>query len=202
MPKTPDLYRKELSLQGGFNPYGEPNFILHWGGNAICRPGLPDTLLAPWLDCWVLAQWRPANDFGVPIQWLSDLLEAPYPSRGLYVIIQTFHNGTEPAMLDSPALNVQVLKGMVHVVKTHESDDFNKRMLTARAFKDKELAAQRARIADCLEAAAPAFGESASFNGQRNCNTALAQKMEQIERNYPFVEAFRRQRGLSYSIGA
>lgn len=199
MPQTPEHYQHELTLQGGLNPFGEPRFILHWGENPIIRTGMPDCLLAPWLDCWVLAEWRPPLDFGLPTTWDGEDV-GPYPSRGAYMIMQVFRYGQTPAMLDTAPLNINVLRRMVHYIKTHQGDSMATRMLNVMDIEERRQAEQREKIADCLEDAVPKFGDTASFSRQQNCNTSLKQRMDKIERHLPYADLLRRQLPKRLSI--
>src|SRR5690349_20420285 len=101
MPDCPERYRRFLEDHGGRNCYGEAAFLLHWGSlpvprgiSAPQRYQMPSALLAPYLNCWCLAEWTPPNEFGDPQDW--DETNGPFLSEGVYLPIQIFREGNEP----------------------------------------------------------------------------------------------------------
>ena len=183
MPETPKKYSEFLLKYGGKNIYGEPNFLLQWGLNAVRRYAVPDQFLAPYLNAWCLAEWAPPEEFGDADDW-SESAWGPFPSRGGYVPRQVFKQDNEPVMLESEYLNLEVLKLFLHVWLTHKHDSLMKRAQFLRDEHLKVEADNRRQLIDRIEDGAPAFADAASFRGQLNVNSVVRQKMEQLEKNW------------------
>lgn len=189
MPDCPPHYAAFLEKYGGKNLYGEPNFILHWGALPVPRKApapraflMPEAFLGPYLTCWCLAEWHPADDFGSSRDW--DLApEMPYPVYGAYLPLDIYKNGKEPAMIDSELLNLNALARMLKVVLHHKQDSMRERFRVLHEEHDRKEAERSKELVDRLESYLPAFGDAVSFAGQVNCNSVLKQKMDFIERN-------------------
>lgn len=188
MIETPENYKRFLRKKGGLNDFGEPSFILIWGENrTIDQLAIPQPFLAPYFNCWILAKWEPAEEFGPPSEWPRELGE--YPSRGGYVPLAVFRTPKgEPVMLDTEDLNIPVLEIWVYMALKHEHDKLSERKRVFEQVNEKRENAKVQRIADLLQDAVPSFGlsEGVSFHGQQNCNSALRQKMEEIEKRLPY----------------
>jgi hypothetical protein len=201
MIETPEDYKRFLKGVGGVNPYGDPAFILLWGENqTINQLKIPQPFIAPYFNCWILAEWHSAEDWGSPSDWLDEL--GPYPSRGGYTPLAVFRNQKrEPVKLGTRDLNFEVLQMWVYLALKHEHDRISERLAFYEDVKRKEEESRISRIADLLQEAVPAFGlaESVSFSGQGNCNSSLKQKMDEIERMIPAARKFfsRSPRGMS-----
>lgn len=184
MRYVPQTYRDVLA-RGGLNPYREPNYILHWGGDAVRRLAVPDTLLAPYLAAWCLAEWHPRQDFGRERDWPQEML--PYPVAGAYVPLQVFRD----CRLDSAALNPRVLAMMLAIALRARGVTLGEQ---ARALRDARLAAEArntARLADRLADAFPAFhGADATSASPRNSTRRLAEELERrLRLPNPFLRA-------------
>jgi hypothetical protein len=192
MIETPEKYKRFLKKVGGLTDYGEPSYLLIWGENqTITQLTIPQPFLNPYFNCWILAEWRRAEDFGSPSDWPDDL--GPYPNRGGYVPLAVFRDEKrEPSKLDSEDLNFEVLRMWIFYSLKHENDRLAERKAFMKAQFDKRDERLQARIADLLQDAVPAFGASEiiSFRGQKNCNPALKQKMEYIEKMMPHAKGF------------
>ena len=184
--ETPKRYSELLTRLGGKNLFGEPNFILQWGLSAVRRYAVPDAFLAPYLNAWCLAEWTPAEEFGSPADWDEEEC-GPYPFRGLYTPIQVFREGSEPIMLDTEYLNLEVLKLFLWVALNHKHDSLQKRMDFLKDQKAQADAQETKRLIDLIEDGAPAFLDSASFSEHLNCNTVVKQRIEALERNWDRV---------------
>ena len=202
MIETPEDYKRFLKGVGGLNYFGEPSFILLWGENeTIDQLKLPQPFIAPYFNCWILAEWRPAEEFGPPSDWLEEL--GPFPSRGGYVPLAVFRNAKrEPAKLGSRDLNFEVLRMWIYLTLKHEHDRLSERLAFYDQVKRKEEEARISHIADLLQESVPAFGlaEAVSFSGQGNCNSSLRQKMEEIQRMIPASRNFFRARPKGMSV--
>ena len=202
MIETPEEYRSFVTREGGVNPFGDPSFILIWGENrTIDQLAFPRPFLNPYFNCWILAFWRPAEEFGPPSEWLEEL--GPYPSRGTYIPILTFRDRKmQPFMLGSEGLNKRVLEDCIKTARRCWHDRLE---LRKQAFKDHQESIERAkvqRIEAVIHDAYPAFGtaDAISYAGQKNTNPALKQMMEKIERNMEFALDFRRRMPKKTSI--
>lgn len=202
MIETPEHYKRFLKRVGGLNEFGEPSYILIWGENrTIDQLALPQPFLAPYFNCWILAEWRRPEDFGSPSDWLDEM--GPFPSRGGYIPLAVFRNEKrEPAKLDTRDLNLEVLRMWIYFSLKHESDRLAERKSFMKDQMDKREKAQQERIADLLQDSVPAFGmaESVSFHGQANCNPALKQRMEQVEKSMKYAKQFFRRAPKGSSI--
>lgn len=192
MIETPDHYKRMLKRFGGVNDFGDANFILLWGETRTIKDlAVPQPFIAPYFNCWILAEWRPAADFGHPDDWPREL--GPYPSRGGYVPLAVFRTPKgEPVMLDTVDLNPGVLQMWVYLTLKHEHDRLALRKQVFDADRERKEAAKVRRIADLLHDAYPSFGtaEGVSFFGQANCNSVVKQKMDEIERRMPAIRNF------------
>lgn len=202
MIETPKHYRDFLAKYGGLNPLGEPAFLLHWGSDPIRRVGLaeqylmPFPFMAPYIGCWVLAEWNPPEEFGHPDTWDD------YPfnvSRGAYLPVQIFREEGKPVMLDSQWLNLNVLGLWLKVILNHKYDSMQKRRTTIETEHEQKELAKMKGLVDQIEDGAPAFLEAASFHGQQNCNTVVKQKMEKLEQMMPQLRSVSRRwpRGMT-----
>jgi hypothetical protein len=181
--ETPKNYEEFLKKKGGTNLFGEPRFILIWGKSPLYRLGIPETFIAPYLDAWCLAEWKPAETFGSPETWDSNFWKYPYPNRGLYIPIQVFKEQNKPVMLDSESLNPKVLELFLWVIMNYENDSLMKRKTFLKNEREQAEAKKNQQLIDQIEDGAPAFIDACSFSGQLNVNSVIKQKMEQIERN-------------------
>lgn len=178
--KTPEAYQRPLLNGGGRNIYGEPNLILAWGGDPVVRSGCQDQILPLGLNnCWCLLLWRPAEEFGAPELWSVDM--GAYPSRGLYMVVQAFRYSGKTATLDSPVLNPHVLSLAAKVIMENIDATLATRDRIIRDHLDKEQKEWADKIEDIV-LAAPPLGEMVSYAGQKNCNSVIQQKMDQIEK--------------------
>jgi len=200
--ETPKQYRDFLTKYGGLNLLNEPSFILHWGPAPIKRVGLSDQYLmpfafmAPYIGCWVLAEWNPPEEFGAPDTW-GDL---PFDvSRGAYLPVQIFKEDGKPVPIDSQWLNLNMLGLWLKVILNHKYDSMQKRRAAIETEHEQTELAKTRRLVDQIEDGAPAFLEAASFHGQQNCNTVVKQKMDKLEQMMPRLRDFSRRwpRGLT-----
>jgi hypothetical protein len=152
--------------------------------------------MLPILDTpsWALMEWHPAEDIGSPVNWPGTEL-GPYPSRGFYDVLQPFRYGPEPIMLDTQPLNLNVLRRWVRSVLTLRRDSLIQRRIAMRDAEEHKNAEQRGRIADALQDAMPAFGESASYRLNPGATTALSRRIEQIKQNLPHTNDFSQRMG-------
>ena len=110
--EVPDNVAQELTLAGGLNPLGEPNYRAVWGwsrldwiggkwedrdaGGALVREVIElrrEPKYTPH-DRWHIERWLPPESYGSPEQWHAETIEiengqsiaalGPYPSRGDY----------------------------------------------------------------------------------------------------------------------
>lgn len=204
MLETPKRYSDFLAKFGGLNPYGEPNFILTWCETPVRRIAVPEQFFGPYLRSWVLAEWSAPEEFGSPSTWDEDLMQQPYPSRGLYFPLQIFRDkdGVAPAQLDSESLNLTIISCWVYNCINHKRDSLAKRKQVFDEEKAKRDKSELDRLADRLQDAYPAFGkaEALSYAGHPEATSALKSKMEQIERQMPNIREFAKRFPKKHSI--
>ena len=177
---VPSEYADFLLRAGGTNLYGDSNFIIFWGQTRVMRTGHGDMLEGHGMPCWMLAGWRPAEEWGTPMTWDYDTL-GPFPHRGKYEIIQPFYRQVAGKIEPMP-LNFRTLECLLPIIIKHRHDRFELRkeaMLADKARADKQL---EDRIADRLQDAVPQFIDATSFAGQTNKHTVVQQKIEQLEK--------------------
>lgn len=184
--EPPREYADLLKRIGGSNLFGEPNFILFWGQTHVPRGICPQRLLGENRPCWNLAMWRPAEEWGTPSTWDHQSL-GDYPSRGAYDLIQPLYRSLGKDGIEAMPLNFLTLEMMVHVIEKHKGDSLRRRKEALEAEQSKNDKATLNRIEDCIRDAVPAFGESASYSGQTNTNTFLAQKIAELEKWMPKI---------------
>jgi len=190
----PKHYKDFVENFGG-TTYGKPRFKLIWGSTPDGQFAIPDCFFFPYKDAWVLAEFRPPQDFGPKCDW-DGAQFGEFPSGGGYVPLECFRHEIkgrkEPDMLDSEWLNKEVLGRIMFLHLRHEHDTMKQRL---SVYKEAELAKEEEKvrvIADRLQDAFPQFGDACSFSGQANVNSALKQKMELIEKRMKFVRDFRK----------
>jgi len=100
--RCPPEYQEHLNRLGGFNRFGEPNFLLVWGQTHTDtiygqmhdgKRGQHVILMFHDIPAWHLLQWKPPENFGTAEMWYAmtwnedDLLHilGNYPSRGVYM---------------------------------------------------------------------------------------------------------------------
>lgn len=195
--EPPPEYKRFLAKFGGLNPLGDPRFSLIWDAGAISGIPIPDEFREPYLDRWFLCEWMSPEDFGPPALWGKEL--GPYPSRGAYVPIYMFQDNGKPIMVDSQFLNLNALAMLLSIIMKHRHDSLQKRFAELKSERDQIDAEETKRLADMLENSVPAYLGPASFRGQRNVNSVVVQKMEQVEKIIDFARNFRKRfgRGLS-----
>ena len=109
---TPENVARRLSLAGGVNRYGEPNYRVVWGWNRLGWIGgkfedrdaagnlLREVVELRWepkypqVNRWHVERWVPPEAYGSPATWYSQTIEraggksvaalGPYPDRGEY----------------------------------------------------------------------------------------------------------------------
>ncbi len=110
--EAPASIQRRVTLAGGANRYGEPNFRVVWGGSRLTWIGgrwtdrdahgnaIREAIelrqvpkYAP-LDRWHIERWTPPESYGSPELWYRQTVEVedgiripalgPYPSRGEY----------------------------------------------------------------------------------------------------------------------
>lgn len=110
--ETPESVLRRLTVAGGLNWFGEPNYRVVWGWNRLAwiggkfedRDANGDFLREvvelrlepkyPAVNRWHVERWLPPESYGSPRIWYSQTLESanglrvpalgPYPSRGEY----------------------------------------------------------------------------------------------------------------------
>ena len=161
---------------------------------ASIEPGTyRDMLQGNNLPCWILSQWRGPEDCGSRTLWPYDLL-GEFPSRGMYEDVQPFYRKVMAGgklVIQHMPLNYSSLEMIVPFVQEVQRTPIWKRKLAIAENNLREEAIVTKKIADILQNASPAW-EAASFGGQRNKNSVLRQKMDQIERNLSNKATIRR----------
>jgi hypothetical protein len=189
--ETPQEYSDFILQHGGRTRFGEPRFMLYWGERENKKLAVPDDFFAPYLHCWVLAEWRPPEDFGIPSEWPKEM--GNFPSRGGYVPLHLFRDEDQkPHLLESRWLNKEILAMYLYIVLRHEHDSLAQRASGMKEMAEVEELATLKRLADYLENRCPVFKDAASYRGQTNCNTVVRQKMDEIERQMRRARNFAR----------
>lgn len=173
-------YHSDLRRVGGTNPYGENNFVLCRGNQAIRRWNGEWEMVEPLTENWTLAQWQPRYEWGDPKLWPSELLGA-YPQHGRYFAIQSFE-----CPLDSPTLHMNIVMGMVWTILRHQHDSLAKREAALRAAKEGIAEARQKQTADMLQDAYPAFTGPTSFAHSPLTRTAVQRKIDILETQAKF----------------
>jgi hypothetical protein len=100
--RPPQIYQDFITRIGGKNRFGEPNFILAWGGtrtqriysvDANGRRGQHLILEFGGVPAWHVLEWKPPECFGTPQMWYTLTWDpeqnchtlGEYPRRGLYI---------------------------------------------------------------------------------------------------------------------
>ena len=192
----PQEYADFVARCGGSNLFGKPLFMLFWGQTYV-RPGSDGPeLLGHGTPAWMLGAWHPPDDYA---DRLWDKTLGPFPPQGEYEVLQPFYR-REGKKIEHMPLNYRTLEMMIPVTLKHKGDSFAKRMAFLQDTKAEEERVIQDQIADRLQDSVPSW-EAGSFPGITNTNSALRQKMEQIEKNYRHILAYRQQKPMGPSLG-
>lgn len=195
--EPPREYAQWLARAGGSNCFGHPNFILFWGQTRVERNGDGPFLTGRGTPAWFLASWAPPDEYA-PIELWDNKLLGPFPTQGKYEILQPFYRRVAGKLEHMP-LNYRSLEMMVPVAIKHKHDSYLKRKAAFEKVQERKDHEIQEAIADRLQDSVPAW-EVGSFAGQGNTNSALRQKMDQIEQNYSHVQNFRQAHPVGGSL--
>jgi hypothetical protein len=196
--KLPREYERFVTEFGGKDAdSGEPRYCLWFGSMVNHKMALPPDFFVPYLDHFCLLKWYSRALLGTEEQWMEEW--GPYPQHGGYLPLWLFKDPKTGGMipLDSPDLNKTVIAYLIWLDTGHEHDSLMERVCVKGSIEDLKKAGQMSRIADYLQDRFPEFGDACSFTGQTNCNSALKQKIEVIERNMHRIWEFKKRRPLS-----
>jgi len=213
----PEEFQERLNEVGGFNRYDEPNFILVWGQGGDDRglyraggfwhsPDLPthkgyrDLLLGGGTPSWSLLQWQDPREYGTPEMYyiqnfdeetgLQTLGEYPYSGRYrlLYNLRWMGKVGNEMKFEAMP-LNSYLIDSIVPIIMAAKEISWEKTRAVLKDIKEREDSADIAKIEDVMRASAMPFkGNPVSYTKQ-GCRTALVdKKIEQMQRNWNFIQ--------------
>lgn len=188
-----------LARIGGCNVFGDPLFIVFWGQTRVEKSGFGEYLTGHGTPAWFLADWHPAEEYA-PLELWEEKILGPFPSRGKYEILQPFYK-REGKKLSHMPLNYRSLEMMIPMTLKHRGDSLAKRKALFSQVKEQKDLEMQNIIADRLQDSVPAW-EAGSFKGITNTNSALRQKMEQIEKNYKHVVNYAAQRPMGTSTAA
>lgn len=179
MKNVPSYLQEVLTNKAGKNLFGEPRLLLVWGGDPIKRENCPDQYLGPGFECWCLMLCREAEELGPPELWPRDL--GPYPNRGLYMIVQAFQYSGNRLDLDNPIFSPQRFSLIAETIM----DNIEVTLETRDRILRDHLSRNQQKLVDQIEAAcrnAYPIGDALSYSGQKNCNSAVQQKMDEINK--------------------
>jgi hypothetical protein len=195
--KIPVDYERFVTEFGGKVECGEPRYCLWFGSMVNRKMALPPDFFVPYLDHFCLLKWHDRIELGEESQWMEEW--GPYPEHGGYLPLWLFKDPKTGKYIppDSADFNKEVVAYLIWLDTKHEHDSLMERVCVKGTLNDLKRAGQLSRIADYLQDRFPEFGEACSFAGQANCNSALKQKMEIVERNMHRVWDFKRRRPIS-----
>ncbi len=180
--RTPDNVANAVTLAGGFNIFGRPNFRVIWGWNRLTwiagkwedrdQDGnlirevveLREEPKYPELNRWHIEKWMPPEFYGSPAKWRMQTEEiegsytyealGPYPSRGDYEHCFTLKDPDTGDFLD---LTPEMVRYIVRAV------EFSRHLLCSdrkRHMDEREEKAEKqwdTRADAILDDAGPAF---------------------------------------------
>lgn len=212
----PTEFQDRLNEVGGFNKYGQPNFILVWSQTATFRAGGEWTppgqaSVKGYRDipfgmdpCWMLMQWQQSEKYGSPEYYYMENLDwdtglqtlAEYPYWGRYeVILPLIWKGLVNGRLvvQHMPLTSLLVDLVVPVIKGAEGLSYariEQIRLENKAREDREHLSQiESRLADAF----PAFGGAEAISASHlTCNTVVKQKMDAINRHWQKAASFLR----------
>lgn len=178
---TPDSIAQRLTLAGGVNRFGSPNFRAVWGWNRLAWIGgkfedrddtgnLVREVVAlrlepkyPQLNRWHIERWLAPETYGSPRAWSAQTRETcgttsvlalgPYPARGDYEHVFTLETSRREFLQLTPTIAERVARAITF------SRGLSQRIRRA-ALDTREARADRAYDAfawDVLDDAVPAF---------------------------------------------
>jgi hypothetical protein len=192
--QPPKWFQDRLARVAGLNRFGTPNFDVVWGETAtVIKDGRRVLQAAGYQKCWVIREWKAPEVYGtVPMYFYQNSMGGKpitggYPYRGRYEVLQPLcYSGIVNGTLIHRAipLSSHILKVIIPMLKEAKKlTDFQR--LTAVKEIERLKEEQRVKdIAATLEDASPRFKGAVSFSRQGCKNSAVQQKMMQIEQNW------------------
>jgi hypothetical protein len=179
---APESVLRALTLAGGTNPFGEPNYRAVWGWNRLAwiggkfeeRDPSSGSLLRevvelrqepkyPAVNRWHIEKWLPPEAYGSPRAWWAQTLEVadgrsipalgPYPARGDYEHCLTL----EGKRGEFVQLTVTAAEHIAHAIEWSRRQSRSK---SRRSLYEREDRAERdydAFAYDILDDGVPAF---------------------------------------------
>jgi hypothetical protein len=176
--RCPEAYQDLLTRHVGLNRYGEPNFILAWGQTYTYTAGgiwpkpqgdgyfgyrqLPlanSSFSGRGLPCWMILEWHPPEDYGVPaLYYYSNRDEltglqvlGEYPYRGRYEIAyrmhsQQFRNGRME--VQNYHLDGWILDMLIPCILEGQKMDMKRRLKRLRDMEEREEKEKDGKIDD------------------------------------------------------
>lgn len=218
----PSEFQRRVTLAGGVNPYGEPNFKLMWMRNAYYMAGgqwagngqvtikgyreLPHSFDPG----WGIFQWNGPEKYGnSAVYYFQNCDEdtglqvlGEYPWQGRYELLHPLvYRGVVNGRIVTEILPLSsfLIDVVVPMIKMADSmTPYKKRafMLDRKAKQDAEQVRQ---IEDGLADRFPAFG-GATFSAERGkCTTVVQKKMEAIEKHWRSAAKFLKSHGKGLS---
>lgn len=198
--ECPGDFQERLTMVGGLNPHGGPNFKMGWGQTETIRTAgygeYKDTLVMFNDPCWGLFEWQPAEIFGTPESWyvanhdeVSGLcLLGEYPYDGMYKLLfnlsyRYMENG-ELKVFRFP-LSDMLLETIVPLIMDAQGISLERQKAAMDAERERKEDETALQIEGIRRNAKLAFkGGSISFANQGVRTSVIDQKVQQLSRGW------------------
>ena len=211
--ECPEEFQERLTEAAGTNPYGDPNFRIAWSQSETFRAGghwdfdryggYREVFLGngspipPKYGYWMILEWTPPTHSEAVHDYLNRdetglQTLGHFQSSGTYQVAlklqaKEMRNGT--LEVTSVPLDSDVLDFIIPIILLAQKISPEKRRMMAVADRAKAEDKQAKQLEAMAHSARAPFNaaESISFSGQKNRNSALAQRMNLIEQQWSWA---------------
>lgn len=179
-----------------------------WGETAtVIKDGRRVLQAAGYQKCWVIRVWNAPETYGsVALYYHRECMNGRpvtggYPYRGRYEILQPlcFSGIVNGKMIHRAVpLSSNILTAIIPVIKQAKKLSEAQRFIALQEMERLKEEEKVKQIADCMQDASPAYKGAVSFSRQGCKNSAVQQKMWQIEQNWKHAMKVISQFGRGY----
>lgn len=199
--KCPARFQERITIAGGTNRFGEPNFRIVWGMTETIRvsqaASYKDMLVGFNEPCWILQRWNAPETYGTPDIYFASNYDAQtgrsflgdYPWRGRYETLFPLRlDGVVNGVWQKEYLKLsnRLVNFIIPVIRKALSLSKFQQQQAVAEFERRKEEKQVKMISDVMQDATPAFNgaEVISFTRQGTRSSAVQQRMEKIETHW------------------
>jgi hypothetical protein len=210
--QCPQEFQDRIDEVGGFNRYGNSNFLIVWGqgGEDACfyrsggawhvdgEPsftGYRDLLIAGGSPSWCLLQWEDAVVYGTPESYyisnydeetgMQDLGEYPYQGKYKLLYTLSWRDMSQGQMkIEAMPLNSFLIDTVIPIIMSAKDITWEKTKAAMQAQKEKDDKADLDMIEDVMRDSSLAFKGPVSY-ARQGCRTSIIdRKVEQMQQQW------------------